>query len=369
VLRVTSKRLPAHSRQHNRSLILQTLFHEGAMSRADLARRSGLTRVTVSDLVNDFSTEGLISDLGERTGAGVGKPGRLISFDSNAYHVISLDLSGVGRFVGAVMGLRGEIIHRAQVPVENATGQAALDKAIDLVRDLSQRASVRLLGIGIGTPGIVDRDGVVHTAPNLGWTDLDLAGAFRAEFDVPVHVGNDANTAALAVHTFGDLRDRDLMLVAIGRGVGVGLIVGGALVEGEQLTAGEIGHVIVDEEGERCGCGRRGCLELKVAVPAIKHRLREADEAEGDEVLAGAGRALGIALAPVIATLGLQQVVLAGPDYLIEGPLLETASRTIKERTLAAANIGLNVTLASHSQDLVLRGATVLVLSRELWVS
>src|ERR1700742_2297638 len=159
------------------------------MSRADLARRSGLTRVTVSDLVNDFSSEGLISDLGERAGTGVGKPGRLISFDANAYHVITLDLSAVGRFTGAVMGLRGEVIHRAQVAVENATGQAALDKAIGLARELSERASVRLLGIGIGTPGIVDREGVVHTAPNLGWSDLDLAGAFRDEFDVPVHVG------------------------------------------------------------------------------------------------------------------------------------------------------------------------------------
>src|ERR1700743_1111274 len=79
-LRVTSKALPSHNRQHNRSLLLQTLFHEGAMSRADLARSSGLTRVTVSDLVNDFSSEGLISDLGERVGAGVGQPGRVISF-------------------------------------------------------------------------------------------------------------------------------------------------------------------------------------------------------------------------------------------------------------------------------------------------
>lgn len=367
-LRVTSKALPEHNRQHNRSLLLQTLFHDGPMSRADLARESGLTRVTVSDLVNELASEGLISELGPRAGAHVGKPAQLIGLDENAYHVVSLDLSADDRFVGAVVGIRGEIVHRLEVPLDDASGAEALSKAINLTRDLVKRSTVRLLGIGIGTPGIVDPGGVVLQAPNLAWSDLDLAGAFRAEFGVPVHVGNDANTAALALHTFQDA-GQSFMLVAIEHGVGAGLIIGGVLIDGENSTAGEIGHVVVDEHGERCACGRTGCLELAIAVPHLRARLAAAGDDARESVLVDAGRSLGVALAPVVAALGLGEVVLSGPQDLVEGPFLDSALGTVQERTLSAVSNGFHMRIAADSHDLVLLGAAVLVLSAELGVS
>ncbi|WP_243062538.1 ROK family transcriptional regulator [Humibacter sp. RRB41] len=367
-LRVTSKALPEHNRQHNRSLLLQTLFHDGSMSRADLARESGLTRVTVSDLVNELASEGLISELGQRTGAHVGKPAQLIGLNENAYHVVSLDLSADDRFVGAVIGIGGEIVHRLEVPLDGATGDPALQKALTLTRDLVKRSTVRLLGIGIGTPGIVAPGGVVREAPNLAWSGLDLGAIFRDEFGVPVHVGNDANAAALAIHTFQDA-GQSFMVVAIEHGAGAGLIIGGVLVEGENSTAGEIGHVVVDEQGERCACGRNGCLELAIAVPHLKARLKAAGDDARDSVLADAGRALGVALAPVVAALGLKEVVLAGPEELVEGPFLDSALRTVRERTLSAVSNALQMRTAADSHDLVLLGAAVLVLSAELGVS
>ena len=367
-LRVTSKALPEHNRQHNRSLLLQTLFHEGPMSRADLARESGLTRVTVSDLVNELASEGLIDELGTRPGGHVGKPAKLIGLNQNAYHVISLDLSADDRFVGAVVSIGGELVHRMEVPLEEATGEAAVRKAMDLTRDLVKRATVRLLGIGVGTPGIVDAAGIVRSAPNLAWTDLDLAGAFRSEFGLPVHVGNDANTAALAIHTFHDA-GTSFMLVAIEHGVGAGLIIGGALIEGEHSTAGEIGHLVVDEHGERCACGRNGCLELAIAVPHLKRRLRGADDDKRTAVLTDAGHSLGIAVAPVVAALGLDHVVLSGPKELVEGPFLASALRTVRDRTLSSVGAEPTMTIAEDSHDLVLLGAAVRVLSAELGVS
>ncbi|GAB3801174.1 ROK family transcriptional regulator [Humibacter antri] len=367
-LRVTAKALPEHNRQHNRSLLLQTLLHDGAMSRADLARRSGLTRVTVSDLVSELASEGLIRELGQRTDARVGKPAQLIGLNEDAYHVVSLDLSADDRFVGAVVAIGGEIVHRADVPLDDATGTDALTKAVSLARDLVKRSTVRLLGIGIGTPGVVDSAGVVLSAPNLEWSGLDLAGAFRAEFGVPVHVGNDANAAALAIHTFREAAP-SFMLVEIEHGVGAGLVIGDTLVEGSNANAGEIGHLVVDENGEPCACGRRGCLEQIVAVPHLRARLRATRDEARETVLSDAGRSLGLAIAPIVAALGLDDVVLAGPRDLIEGPLLDSALKVVHARTLSTVGERTRMSIVDDSHDLVVLGAAVFVLSAQLGLS
>lgn len=368
-LRVTSKALPEHNRFHNRSLLLQTLFHKGSMSRADLARESGLTRVTVSDLVSELSTEGIVEDLGTRGGARVGKPATLVGIRPDAFHIISLDLSSDERFVGVVVNLRGEILHRAESHVEGKVGEDAVALVIDLYRRLVELASVRILGVGVGTPGIVDDQGVIHEAPNLGWYGLDLRARLADEHGGPVYVGNDANAAALGVHTFHEASDRSLMVITIEHGVGAGLIIGGALVVGDQFAAGEIGHLIVDEEGELCACGRRGCLELSLAAPHLRERLRRADAGDRVAILGDAGRSLGVALAPIISALNLNDVVLCGPTELLDGPLLDAARDTIRIRTLSAVSNGLDMRLAPGGEDLRLLGAAVLVLSAELGVS
>ncbi|WP_022900810.1 ROK family transcriptional regulator [Humibacter albus] len=368
LLRVTSKALPEHNRRHNRALLLQTLLHDGAMSRADLARESGLTRVTVSDLVNELSSEGLIDELGPREGAHVGKPAQLIGLNVNAYHVVSLDLSGDERFVGALVAIDGTVVHRLDAPVHGATGDDALSTALGLARDLVKRSTVRVLGIGIGTPGVVDGEGIVISAPNLDWAGIDLPQTFGAEFDLPVHVGNDANAAALALHSYHDAGP-DFMVIEIEHGAGAGLIIGNALVTGGAFTAGEIGHLVVDPDGEPCVCGRRGCLEQVVAVPHLRERLRRAGAQRRASVLADAGRALGYAVAPVVAALGLEAVVLCGPADLVEGPFLDSAAATVRSLTLAGTGEGLTMSAAGDDHDLVLRGSAVFVLSAELGVS
>ncbi len=370
-LRVTAKALPEHSRLHNKSLLLQTLFHRGAMSRADLARESGLTRVTVSDLVGELAAEGIVETLGTREGPRVGKPATLVDIRTNAFHIVALDLSADDRFLGAVTDLRGTIIHREDAAIDGKTGEEALELAIELCRKLMELTTHRVLGIGIGTPGIVDHEGVVREAPNLGWYGLNLSARMATAFGTPVYVGNDANAAALGVHTFRETRGLSLMVIAIEHGVGAGLIIGGALVEGEQFAAGEIGHIVVDENGDLCACGRRGCLELLISAPRLKHRLRgiENHVMERDAILGEAGRALGIALAPVISALNLNEVVISGAPHLYQAAFLDAALATIRVRTLSAVSNGLDLHMARGGEDLVLLGATVLVLSAELGVS
>lgn len=368
-LRVTHKSLPEHNRLQNRSLILQTLFHEGVMSRADLARETGLTRVTVSDLVGELAAEGILEDLGPREGARVGKPATLVGIRADAFHTIALDLSSDERFVGVVVNLRGVVLHRAEAHVSGATGEEAVALATGLVTRLRELTQTRILGIGVGSPGIVGHDGVIQEAPNLGWYDLDLAARIRTVFPGPVYVGNDANAAALGMHTYRETTGQSLMVVTIEHGVGAGLIIGGALVEGEQFAAGEIGHLVVDEDGPLCACGRHGCLELSIAAPHLRARLREAAESDRAGVLSEAGRSLGVALAPIISALNLNDVVLSGPVDLLEGPLLQQARTTVDQRTLSAVSNGLDMRIAPGGEDLVLLGAAVLVLSAELGVS
>lgn len=368
-LRVTHKALPEHNRRNNRSLVLQTLFHAGAMSRADLARESGLTRVTISDLVAELASEGLVAELGTRTDARVGKPATLVGIQDDAFHLIAVDLSAADTFVGAVTNLRGEEVRRIAKPLDGATGDAAVALVRELCRELADSASVRLLGVGIGTPGLVDHEGVVLEAPNLGWANVRLADILREELQLPVHVANDANAAALAIHTFEPSGGRSVMVVTLEHGVGSGLIIGGSLVEGEQFAAGEIGHVVVDEDGELCSCGRRGCLELSLAAPRLRASVAGLDGDARDAALAAAGRSLGIVLAPIVSALNLNEVVLTGRSDLIGGALLDSARDTVRARTLSAVSNGLNLHLAADGGTLVLRGAAVLVLSAELGVS
>lgn len=368
-LRVTSKALPQDNRVNNRSLVLQMLFDTEALSRADIARASGLTRATVSVLVNELVSEGMLIELGASAGTGVGKPGILVGLNADAFHMVALDLSADDRFIGAVINLRGVILYRTEAVVAGATGEEAFELVVRLAETVAAQTDHRILGLGVGTPGIVARGGVIEEAPHLGWYGFPLATRLSERFGYPVSVGNDANAAALGVHTFRETGGRDLIVVNLEHGAGAGLIIGGSLIEGAQFAAGEIGHVMVDEDGELCVCGRRGCLELSISAPNVRKRLAAAEPEGRHAVLSGAGRMLGIALSPVVSALNVNRVVLRGPVDIIGGALLDSARETVHERTMSAVSDRLDMGMVEDGADLVLLGAAVLVLSSLIGVS
>ena len=366
-LRQAAKVLPEHARAHNRSLVLQTLFHQGAMSRADLSRETGLTRVTISDLVAELIDDGYVAERGVREAAGPGKPAILVDLDREGHRIIGVDLSRSDRFLGAVLTLDGEIVarHDVDVPAERSD---ILATVIELVRALVDDAHAPVLGIGVGSPGIVDDHGVVQTAPNFGWTAVDLEHILGAEVSLPVLVANDANAAVLAEYTFGGSGE-DVLLVRVGRGVGSGLLASGQPMLGSRFAAGEIGHVTVGTDGGPvCVCGKVGCLEAWLSEPSLRRALAEPG-ADRDAVLQGAGERLGIALAPVVGALDLSEIVLSGPPELLEGTLAEATVETLRARTLAEFHDGVQVRMTAEGQDIVLRGAAVMVLSGQLGVS
>jgi predicted NBD/HSP70 family sugar kinase len=371
-LRRAGKVLPGDARRHNRALLLDTLFSAGPHSRADLARHTELTRVTVSEVVNDLLADGLVEELGTRPGQGVGKPATLIGIVPDAAHIVCLDLSDDTAFRGAVVNLAGEVVSRRKVRHTGRAGRTTLDTVVALARDNVAAATAPVLGVGVGTPGVVDAvRGVVLEAPNLQWTDLALADVLHDALQRPVHLVNDANAAALAEHRYGmGLPDRDsLLLIKIGKGVGGGVVLDGHLVVGDRFAAGEIGHVVVDEHGERCACGRYGCLETAIAAPYLRARFAGGDDTRRRDVLADAGRHLGIALAPVVSTLNLHEVVLSAPSDLRDDVFLAAAASTVAQRTMPSVGDHVVVRFGSLGEDDVLLGAATLVLGQELGVA
>jgi len=367
-LRPTTKVLPEHARGHNRSLVLQTLYRAGQQSRADIARETGLTRVTVSDLVAELIAEGLVMETGQRDEARPGKPATLLDLDRGAFQIIGIDLSEYAIFRGAVLDLDGRIHHRAELPLAGATGADATALVISLAESLVAAATLPILGLGVGSPGVVDLAGVVLTAPNLGWSIEPLQEILAARFGLAVVVANDANVAALAEHSFGDA-DSDMMLIKIGHGVGAGLLLDGTPLFGSRFAAGEIGHVVVGTDGgPQCVCGKQGCLETWLATPRLEKAIAASPESR-DEILATAGQRLGIALAPIVGALNLAEVVLSGPTELLDGPLARATIETLQSRTMAEFHGDLTLRMTTLGEDIVMRGAAVMVLSARLGVS
>ncbi|GIG38283.1 ROK family transcriptional regulator [Cellulomonas phragmiteti] len=373
-LRPTAKVLPEHARAHNRSLVLGHLFHEGPSSRADIARSTGLTRVTVSDLVAALLAEGLVADLGVRAESRVGKPATLVGLRSSEHHVVVVDLADDATVHGAVMTLVGDVVVREHVTGAGATGTAAVTLVEDLCRRLVERASRPVIGVGISSPGVIDAGGRVVEAPNRGWYGEPLAARLTGVLGLPVHVANDANTRALGEYTYGGAA-ADAMIVTVGQGVGAGMLVDGALVRGRGHAAGEIGHVtVVDEDTagetpEPCACGRTGCLETVLSAPALRRRTAGLTPQDADATLASVGRMLGRALAPVVSALNLAEVLLSGPPELLDGSLREAVATTLRDRTMPVIGHDLRVRMAALDEDAALAGAAVLVLSGQLGIT
>ena len=376
-LRPTAKVLPEHARAHNRSLVLAELFHSGPSSRADIARSTRLTRVTVSDLVAELIVEGLVAELGVRVGGGVGKPATLVGMQTEAFHIVTVDLTDDADLVGAVMTLTSDVVARRNAALDGRSGDEAVEVLEALCRELLAAATRPVIGVGIGSPGVIDADGVVVEAPNRGWFGVPLAARLTAALGVPVHVANDANTQALGEYTYGGAGG-SLMVVTIGQGVGAGIVLDGALVRGRHDAAGEIGHVTVVDERDvlvgdpaplPCACGRSGCLETVLSVPALRRLVAGLTPADSDAALASVGRKLGLALAPVVSALNLAEVVLSGPPELVGGALREAALDTVRSRTMPVIGRDLEMRTAAVGEDRALSGAAVLVLSGQLGIT
>lgn len=380
---------------HNSRLVLSTIYNHGEISRVDISRLTELTRTTVSDVVNKFITEGLVAETGISPSRG-GKRAILLSLIKDSRHLIGIDLAG-SEFRGAVVNLRGEVVHRVHSPILERDGQAALALVYELIEKLLALTDRPILGIGIGTPGLMDpQKGVVRTAVNLDWFDLPLGDLLRERFHMPIYIANDSQVAALAVYIF-DNPDKatNLALIKAGRGIGAGIVLNGRLFYGDNSGAGEIGHVQIVENGERCRCGNFGCLETAVSTQALVKRAKSIagidrhsvlnrlvsrpDEITTETVLqafeAGdpaiqalideTGCNLGIAVSHLVGGLNINQIVIAGSLARFGVRLTSAMQAKVFQRSLPALAKDTKIVISSLGKDVVILGAASLLLSHE----
>jgi len=384
------------TRAYNRQLVFKTIYDHDRISRADVARATGLTRTSVSELANDLLRQRLVEEVGRGPSAG-GKSPILLSVWDEARHLIGIDLAN-REFRGAVVNLRGEIRHTANRLVHSDSGDKALPLVYELIDSLLASTHTPLLGIGIGTPGLIDTaHGVVQQAVNLDWRDLPLGSLLRARYNLPIYVANDSQLAALAEHTFGGGQDAsNLVVLKVGRGIGAGIVLDGQLFQGDGSGAGEIGHIAFVEDGQQCRCGNFGCLETVASTRAIVQRaqalapahpdsllnrlstpsdaitidaIQEAFQADDDlarQIVLEAGRYLGMAAAGLVGALNVQRILMVGNMTRFGQPWLEAIRQEMLRRSLPMLAQRTQIDIGQLEPNVVILGASALLLTREL---
>ncbi|MDJ1115564.1 ROK family transcriptional regulator [Microbacterium dauci] len=347
----TKKLLPADARAHNRTLVLRTVLRTPDVSRADVARTTGLSRITVSDLVGGLVADGILVETGARASEGrPGKPATLLQVDPSAFAIIAVDLSQPHRFHGAVLTVTGDIVHRAEVTGDR-TGAGAVTAVVELIDRLHSAAGARVAGIGIGSPGVVDSTGTVVESTNLGWRHLPLAAQIGDRYGVPTIVENDANAAVIA--ELDPDGSEDLLLVRIGTGLGGAAIVNGHLVRGANNAGGELGHITMAGPGDS---------EATVEA-TIRHLLEQGGDSE---LVERVGTVLGEQLAPAVAMLDVPEIVIEGPHGIDVAAIAAAAESAIARFRRIGIGRPCRVRPGSHDEDVVLIGMADLVLSRTI---
>jgi len=385
------------TKAHNSQLVLKTIYDQGKVSRAEVARLTRLTRTTVSDAVTDLRTKGLVEEVGYGERAR-GKAPILLSVVNNSRHLIGVDLAS-DEFRGAVVNLRGQIIRAVAFPISSPSGEAALALAYKLIDTLLASSDGPVLGIGLGTPGLIDTEaGIVLQAVNLDWQGLPLSQLLTDRYHLPIHLVNDSQAAALAEYIFGGGHSRrNLAVIKVGQGIGAGLVLEGQLFVGDGSSAGEIGHLMVADNGLVCRCGHTGCLETVASAGAIIRRAQtlargskesplsllapeamtlealgaalEANDPVARQVTAEAGQYLGRAVAMLVSTLNVQHVLLIGSITALGTPLLKVIQQETRRQALATLAEATKIQFGHFGLDAVTLGASALLLTHELGLS
>ena len=370
------------TRTFNQQLVLRALHDHSPLSRADLARLTGLTRTSVGGLVGSLMNDNLIEEIGRGRSSG-GKSPILLRVAPDGRHVIGLDL-GEAQFSGAVVNLGGEILRSMHLPLEGRDGDAGVELVFQLVDALRADDRSPLLGIGIGAPGVIDtRSGTVRWSVNLDWADIRLGPLVESRYGVPVVVANDSHAAALAELTFhGRPRPNNLIVIKVGRGIGAGIIVNGQLFQGDGYGAGEFGHVSLGRDGAQCRCGRVGCLETRTSMRALVDAAQTVEPTITDEtdlvaafragvasvrrIVLAAARELGLAVGWLIGVLNIRHVLLVGPVAALGEEWLTEVRTSARSSVLELLAHDTQIEFGHVHDDVVVLGASALLMEQQL---
>lgn len=379
-------------REANLSRTLNLIHQMGSISRAAIARDTGLSATTVSLLVSALIESGIVheSGIGESSG---GRPPILVEFNYSFRYLLGIDM-GATHLTVVLMNLAGQVAARRYLRYDVAHKPAGTVEAmITLVEETMAGAGQpleKVLGVGIAVPAPLEGERLDRPSSVIlpQWDGFNLIDALQSALPLPIRVENDANAGAIAEKWWGKGTEHDnLAYIKLGTGVGGGLIVGGAIYRGSGGTAGEIGHTPIDLNGPLCRCGKRGCLEGFVAAPTLVDRvaqMRRAGDVQetaakvetiqaiieaahaGDgqcrEVLEQAGRYLGVGIANLLNLFNPGLIVLGGELAAAGDFFLDAVCSSVRERAMPKAAQEAEICFSGVGDDAVAIGAATVVL-------
>ncbi|WP_299167379.1 ROK family transcriptional regulator [uncultured Arthrobacter sp.] len=370
-------------RQLNEQRIIQALATGGPQTQAELARQTGLSTATVSNIVRGMADSGTVTT---RPTTSSGRRALSVALNDNGSVAVGIDIGR--RHVRVVLaGLDYRVLSEEAIALTPGhTAEEGLDAAAELLdRLLSESGTPRsaVLGAGIGIPGPIDRrtGTVVQGAILPEWVGINILETFSERLRIPVFIDNDANLGALAQVTWGPHSSVDnLIFVKVGSGIGAGLILNGSLYYGNVGITGELGHTTIDEHGLVCRCGNRGCLETvasTVTMIALLERtshlpLTAQDIVQqalrGDtatlRVIDDAGLAIGRAIAHVANLINPELIVLGGSLTGIGDILLDPIRRGLLRHAVPVVGESTTVCMGSLGDRAEALGGAAVVLSQ-----
>lgn len=377
-------------RDLNRSIVFNLLFSEGPISRAELARKSNLTAPAITQIIGGFVTSGLVIERPADSVA-VGRRPVMLEINVGAGYVVGVYAKVQDEaLVIVVCNLNCDVVHstilRHDFPM-NGEPHHVIQVIADGIKTCLAEARIpqeRVLGVGVGLPGIMDKErGVCRNSPMFGWHNVEIAPALEYKLRLPVHLDNDVNALTLAKRHFGEGRGIPaFLLVGVGHGVGLGIVVGGEIYRGASGGAGEFGHTRIDyaPDAPLCHCGKRGCLEAHIANYALVREAQRLDPLRfsdgelttmiaaaeaGDEevraIFARAGTLLGNAVANLINIFDPALVIFSGEGLKAGEYLISPARDAIQQGVFG--DLRASIAISEATEDLTwARGAASVML-------
>lgn len=379
--------------------ILNFIRIRGPISRVSIAERLGLSTSAITTYIASLLNENLIKETGTEESSG-GRKAILLRINRDCKRVISVDF-GQGFFRIALMDTDSNILCKNVIESNSLSPQEkGLPKIASMINEMKANVQMEgneLIGIGIGTSAIIDySNDICSTISNLqGWNNAPLKKILEEEFKVPVFMDDSSRLHALAESACDKEhgRTRNLIFINLGVGIGSGVIIDWKLLKGKNGLAGELGHIIVEENGYLCGCGNRGCLEQYLSTTAlvrrVKSALREGVQSaissyinndynlvdphlisravkEKDKlaysIILEAGKYLGIGLSHIITLFNPDRVIIGGGGANIANEMIEESIRIMHLRAVNLSATNVKISKSIFGEDGCLIGAAIMVL-------
>ena len=372
-----SKRL---IREINEAIILDAVRTHGQRSRAEIANDTGLSAPTVSGITADLIDRNLLYEHSTGESAGGRRP-VMLALNATAGYVIGVKVTETA-VIAVLTDLAATVIHRRRRQLKSTDVDHVVKLVADVTDDLRSKVpDAPVYGLGIGTAGVVDSGhGIVRHGTYAHWRDVPLGDLLYQRTGLPTIVENDVNALAVSEHWFGVGKGvANLLVVSLGRGIGLGLILDGRLYRGARGGAGEFGHVKIADDDTPCACGASGCLEAVIADPALEaHFERLTGEPTSTEAAAKAARGgndalravftaaaehLGRAISNLLNTLNPELVVLSGEGSHAADLMLDPLNAALQTHTFDGLLDGVDVVVEPWDDEAWARGAASLVLA------